>query len=92
MPGRAHPSVRARGMLTGVGDGAQDLVGVVAPSTLASHRGQTFPSLRGGREPNLFGLKYLQCDQLVWVLFEGAKMLHRTELETYGMLGFATSS
>ena len=21
----------------------------------------------------MFGLKYLQCDQLVWVLFEGAK-------------------
>jgi hypothetical protein len=28
----------------------------------------------------------------VWDLFEGAKMLHRTELETYGMLGFAISS
>ena len=89
MPGRAHPSVRARGMLTGVGDGAQDLVGVVAPSTLASHRGQTFPSLRGGREPNLFGLKYLQCDQLVWVLFEGAKANFTIFLPAFFLFSFS---
>ena len=84
--------MRARGMLTGVGAGAQDLIGVVAPSTLASTAARPSPHSEGEGEPNLFGLKYLQCDQLVWVLFEGAKMLHRTELETYGMLGFAISS
>jgi len=73
MPGRAHPSVLARGMLTGVGAGAQDLIGVVAPSTLASTAARPSPHSEGEGEPNLFGLKYLQCDQLVWVLFEGAK-------------------
>ena len=59
MPGRAHPSVRARGMLTGAGAGAQDLIGVAAPSTLASHRGQTFPSLRGGRVAELVWIEIL---------------------------------